>query len=145
MLAAALATYAQVPVREVERLLSLHPEAIYQDTVYQGWIANLDTKLLSRELPHARAAYDSGLNLIKHKYNLTGTIMSGHTLCNWVLGFLMYPSKLRDMIEHHAAVPVESVAAALPELIALLDDIPSGREEWQRALVIFTLPLLVRN
>jgi hypothetical protein len=145
MLAAALATYAQVPVDEVERLMSLRPEAIYQDTTYQAWITSLDTILLSRELPHARAAYDRGLNPIKEKYKLAGTIMSGHTLCNWVLGFLMYPEKLRDMLDHHAAVPVQSVAAALPELLALLEEMPSGREEWQRALVIFTLPLLVRN
>jgi hypothetical protein len=144
-LAAELATYAQVSAAEIDRLLALRPEAIYQDKIYQTWIASLDTVQLSSNLPHARAAYDRGLDPIKHKYKLSGTIMSGHTLCNWVLGFLMYPEKLRDMLDHHASVPTRSVAAALPELIALLDDMPSGRDEWQRALVIFTLPLLVEH
>lgn len=145
MLATALATYAHIPVSEIERVMSLTPEAIYQDEVYQAWITSLDTRLLSHELPYARAAYDKGLALIKQKHELIGTIMSGHTLCNWVLGFLMYPEKMRDMLDYHVSVSPAVVASILPELITLLDDMPAGREEWQRALVIFSLPLLVRN
>jgi hypothetical protein len=140
-----LATYLNVAPREVERLLALSPQAIYQDKGYLGLVGQLNSTQLNRTAEHAYEAYNQGLPPLKEQYGLSDSVMSGYTLCNWVLGFLMYPEQMRDMLERHAAVPTDTVAAMLPELIQLLDTMPAGRDDWQRALIVFSLPLLARQ
>ncbi|MBN1564569.1 MAG: hypothetical protein JXA10_12060 [Anaerolineae bacterium] len=137
-----MATYMGLSVNEVERLLALPPAAIYDDPAYQAVVNQLDADVLRQTLGHVRAVYDKGLAPIKAKYGLSNTIMSGFTLGNWVLGYLTTPDHLNNMLDRHAALPREVIAAALPELVALLDDLPAGRGEWQRALVTFSLPLI---
>ncbi len=71
--------------------------------------------------------------------------MSGYTLVNWVLGFMMYPERMRDMLSVHASVSSGVVADMLPHLVDLLEKLPENREDWQRALLIFSLPLVVQR
>jgi len=145
MIADLLAPYLHIPVGEFERLISLSPEEIYQDPTYQHLVAQLDQKVLSDTLPQARDVYEVGLPAIKDKFGWSGTVMSGYTLCNWVIGFLRYPEKMKDMLPRHERVASLQVADALPELASLLDALPEGREEWQRALIVFSLPLLAKS
>lgn len=145
MLVDMLASYIGVSPVEVERLLALPATSIYRDRGYRDLIAQLDADALHGSAEQAHQIYDAGVPAIKQKYGLMDTIMGGHTLSNWTLGFLMYPERLQDMLARHAAVPTDTIAAALPELFMLLDALPQGREEWQRALAVFTLPLLARD
>ena len=130
---------------DARRLLALSPADVYTDPVYQDVVARLDADLLRQTLVHVRAAYEDGLGPIKEKYGLSNTIMSGFTLGNWVLGFLTSPDHLNDMLDRHAALSQDVIAAALPELVDLLDDLPAGRAEWQCALVAFSLPLIAQG
>jgi hypothetical protein len=145
MLADLYAQYAGIPAEEAERLLAMPAQAIYQDEYYQNLVASLDGQALHDTATHARTAYDSGLPMLKAKYRLMDTVMSGYTLCNWVLGYLNFPSKLSDLLEQHGRIPVTVMVDMLPELVALLDKLPAGRDVWQRAFLIITLPLLARN
>jgi len=144
MLARTLAPYLNVTPQDVDRLLSMPPAEIYADKFYQDLVIQLDPRLLQKTSDYAYSAYDEHLPSLKEEYGWLNTLMGGYTLCNWVLGFLMYPETLPDLLPHHARIPNDVVAEVLPKLVALLDTMPQGREEWQRALVVLSLPLLVR-
>jgi hypothetical protein len=141
----ALAQYSGIPADTITQWLSLPPEAIYKDTGYLSWVKKLDEKLLSNNLPAVRSIYDTGLDVLKARHGLSDTIMGAHTLGNWVLGFLKFPEQLPDLLERHASVPAGVVANALPELAIMLNSIDddAGRAEWQRALILFSIPLMV--
>lgn len=145
MLAAKLAHHLNIPATEIERLLALPGESLYDNDVYQTLVADLDAAQIEATAQYARQAYNDHLPPIKAKYGLSDTIMSAYTLCNWVLGYIMYPDKLPDLLARHRRIPVETMRAALPELIDLLDDLPKGREAWQRALIVFSLPLIAQG
>jgi hypothetical protein len=144
MLAQVLAPYINVPPQTVERLLSLTPAEIYADESYQGMVAQLNANSLQKTSDYAYAVYDEQLPALKAQYGLLDTLMGGYTLCNWVLGFLMYPETLPDMVGRHTRIPTDVVAEVLPKLVTMLDTMPQGRAEWQRALVVLSLPLLAR-
>ncbi|HEX3050048.1 MAG TPA: hypothetical protein VHP83_05280, partial [Aggregatilineaceae bacterium] len=126
-----------------ERLIALGPMRIFQDAGYQALVANLDSTILHQTADHAREAYEQGLPAIKEKYQWSNTVMGGYTLCNWVLGFLKYPQRLPDLIERHGRLVKSDMRSALPEIVALLADLPEGCAEWQQALVLFSLPLIL--
>ncbi len=140
-----LAPYLNVRPQEVARMLSLKPDQIYADETYRKIVASLNSSVLQKTSDYAYDTYEKKLPVLKEKYGLAGTVMSGYTLCNWVLGFLMYPETMPDMLERHARIPTSLVADMLPELITALDDLPSGRADWQRALIAFSLPLLANR
>jgi hypothetical protein len=143
MSVSSLARYAGLSEGEFNRLLSLSAEAMYKDPSYQKLISQLDAAVLSQTLPYTRAVYEKYLPGIKEKYGLAGTVMSGYTLCNWVLGFLMRPERITDMLERHANVSTQTIISALPDLAAVLDEAEQGGSDWQKALVIFSMPLIV--
>ncbi|MBN1565502.1 MAG: hypothetical protein JXA10_16775 [Anaerolineae bacterium] len=138
-----VAHYLNISEADVQRLKALAPQAMYADAFYQSLITQLDSQVLHDTAGDARAVYAEHLEELKAQHGLTDSIMSGHTLVNWVLGFLMYPDKLGDMIDRHANVASHTITETLPDLINMLAEIPSatGQTEWQRALVLFTLPL----
>jgi hypothetical protein len=145
MLADLYAKYVGLAADEIERLLAMPAEAIYQDKGYQSLVTGLDVSLLHDTARHVREAYDQGLPDLKARYGLAGTVMSGFTLCNWVLGYLNYPTKLSDLLGQHERIPTKTMTDMLPELVDLLEGVPEGRQEWERALLIITLPLLARD
>lgn len=140
-----LADLLHISVEEVNHLLSLSPQAIYQDPLYRTLVQHMNSKRLHQSAPQARAAYNHSLDAVKEKYGLAGTVMSGYTLVNWVLGFLMMPERMVDMLERHSSVDRDVIANALPELVDILGDMGDGREDWQHALVVFSLPLIVQG
>jgi len=143
MLTHSVAGYLGITDKEAERFLPLSPTQIFQDADYQALVANLDSTILHQTADYVRETYERGLPAIKEKYQWTNTVMGGYTLCNWVLGFLKYPERLPDLIERHARLSKSDIRRALPEITALLDALPEGRTEWQRALTLFSLPLIL--
>ena len=140
-----LARYAGMSAHEIERLLALPAAKIYEDPVYRDMVASLDREHLDRTAKYARDVYDKHILALQEQYNLNSSLMGGYTLSNWVLGFLMYPKRMIDMLQYHTSLPPNMIATLLPQLVQLLDEVPEGREEWQRALIIFSLPLLALN
>ncbi len=140
-----LAQYSGIPAETIKYWLSLPPKSIYENEDYLSWVKGLDANLLTDNLKPVRAIYEAGLDTIKARHGLSDTIMGAHTLGNWVLGFLKYPDQLPDLLERHASVPNAVVANALPELAALLNGLEDedARAEWQRALILFSIPLIV--
>ncbi|MCS6870387.1 MAG: hypothetical protein RML95_01690 [Anaerolineae bacterium] len=149
MVAAVLAHYIGVEQSKVERLLLLTQEQVYQDAEYQAWINALDVERLNDFLPLARAAYERHLasftEHLRTKYGMANTPMSPFTLGNWLVGFLQYPSQISNLSRIHQRLPRQAVLEMLPEMIAMLDDMPEGREDWQRAFALMTLPLAAKR
>ena len=145
MLVAQFAHYLNIDVNDVEQLMALPAAAIYDDPFYQELVQSINPRALEGSAHIVRAIYEENLGEIKAEYNLTDTVMSGYTLVNWVLGFMMYPERMRDMLSVHTSVPSGVVADMLPRLVDLLEDLPENREDWQRALLIFSLPLVAQR
>ena len=145
MLTELYAKHAGLAAEETERLLAMPAEAIYQDQRYLALVKSLDVSLLHDTAGAVHKAYEAGLPGLKEQYGLGGTTMGGFTLCNWVLGYLNYPTRLSDLLGQHDRIPVKIMRNMLPELVGLLRDVPEGREEWERAFLIITLPLLARD
>ncbi len=144
MLVDRLAQELETTPDEIERLLTLDATALYDDPGYQAFVDRLRGDVLEATVAQVRAAYDRGLPEIKARYALSDTVMSGYTLANWVLGFMMYPDQIRDMLDRHRSVPPDVVSATLPELLDLLDD-ANVAPEWKHALATFSLPLLAQR
>ncbi|NDJ74672.1 MAG: hypothetical protein GYB65_00315 [Chloroflexi bacterium] len=140
-----LADYIPSSPDEIERLLALPAEDIYRDPAYMDLVRGLDEDELQRTARLVREVYDERLEPIKEKHGLSGTIMSGFTLGNWVIGLLMMPDRLPGLLEKHANLSPQLIAETLPDLIELLEYAPAGQREWQEALVVRTLPLLAPN
>ncbi len=149
MVAAVLARYIGVEQNKIERLLALSQAQIYQDAEYQAWIAELNVEQLNDFLPLARAAYEKHLATftehLRKCYDMVNTPMSAFTLGNWLIGFLQYPSQISDLSRIHQRLPRQAVLEMLPEMIAMLDDMPEGRAEWQRAFALMALPLAAKR
>lgn len=145
MLMQQLVTYTGLPETEIERLLALPPTEIYNDPAYLALIPQLDEATLKATAAQVQQIYGDQLPALKDKHRLGGTIMSSYTLVNWVLGFLMYPERLRDMLRYHRRLTPEQVADMLPDLFSLLDEMTEGVDAWKMALAVISLPLLANE
>jgi hypothetical protein len=145
MLDKTLAHYIGVPPAKIARLLALTQQQIYSDAEYKSWLEQLDSAALYATLPHARQAYETHLphfaQILEEKYHLSRTPMSAFTLGNWLVGFLEYHDKLIDLSKMHGRLPRQAVIEMLPDMIGMLDDMPQGRADWQKALALMALPL----
>jgi len=141
-----LSRYTGVVPAKISRLLRLTQSRIYEDKEYRSWIEALDTDVLGETLPHARVAYERHLpeftEHLKEKYGMVNTPMSAYTLGNWLVGFLRYPDTIINLSKMHDRIPAEAFSDMLPEIITMLDEMPQGRAEWQRALALMALPLV---
>jgi hypothetical protein len=107
-----------LPSDEVERLLRLPPGAIYKDPNY--------------------------LNLLKQvRYQLLSDATSqSYALCDWIISFLEQSDLPHKLVNWHNSTSSRVMVDALPDLLTILETIPNSRQDWQRALVLLTLPLL---
>jgi|GEM_PF-1787379 len=146
MLEDTLAQYIGIPTTSVSRIIKMQQTKIYEDKDYKEWINKLDSTSLHNTLPHARSAYDKHLpdfvQILQTRYGMKDTPMSAYTLGNWLVGFLQYPSALANLAEMHNRIPQRAFREMLPQLISMLDEMPAGRADWQRALSLLALPLL---
>ena len=134
--------YTDLSEQEIKRLLSQPPRTIYDDPVYVSVLTLLDVATLRQTLPYARDAYEKNLNRLKEQHGLSTTVMSGHTLGSALVGFLMQPDRLPEMLEKHAILSVKTIREAVPDLVDILGGIEAGAEQWQAAMVIMSLPLM---
>jgi hypothetical protein len=140
-----LAHYVGLSLDDMEYLFSLSPRAMYEDPVYQSLIAQLDVEMLRDTLDDVQNLYNTYIERIKEAHNLSHTVMSGHTLSRWIVAYLVHPERMEEILDHHALLPTQKIAETLPSLIDVLGRLEDGGQEWQRALVIMSLPLLARG
>lgn len=138
-----LSSYSGIPVDELEYFLSLSPAEIYQDAHYKALVSQINGLELENSLSAIRTAYDEHLPAIKDRHHLRYTLMSGYTLSSWILGYISFPDTMSDLLDRHKKVPAQIVKTVLPELLDLLGTVPEGAAEWQRALIIVSIPLMV--
>ena len=140
MSADVIAHYTGYSVQEIERLLSLGVDHIFNDGNYVDMVNDLDRELLYNTLPAARDAYDKGLPGFKanlsDRYDFTDSPMSAFTLANWLVSFLEQPDQLPTLLDQHAKVPLDILTDGLPDLLAILDNVGNSRAEWQKALAV---------
>ena len=149
MLTKTLADYIGTRESTIEDLLQLSPTQIYQSEAYQALVAKLDRDLLHQTLPEARGAYEQGLPRFKREmgksYDFDRSPMSAFTLGNWLVGFLQQPDALNTLPKFHGDVPRPVMREGLPHLLSILDRMGQGRQEWQQALAVLSLPLVCGN
>jgi len=141
-----IASYTGLAPRTIDRLLQMGTIHIYQDDDYIAALEGLDRVYLEDTLPLARDAYESHLDdftqEIAERYGVDSEPMSPFTLGNWVVGMLQYPSHAAKMIAMHERVPRVAVRESLHHLLRMLDDMPEGTQQWQRALCLLSFPLM---
>jgi hypothetical protein len=149
MLAKILASYSQLPEAQIESWLAQPSRALLSDEKYYQAINAIDSSLLYHSLPEVREAYTSGLPAFQQKlterYQLDFSVMSAYTLGNWLLGFLQHPEQLDMLLDKHLRLPLNVLREEAPALLSLLDKMSQNRQEWQKALALFMLPLLAER
>jgi len=141
-----LANAIGVSSKHIERLLTLPPSEIFEDSTYQQWLNTLDEELLRETLPAVRDVYEAHLpalvNYLRAEHNLTGKAMTATTLGNWVLGFLHHKSDLGLLLKFHSRLPKDVLEAGLPGILEVLSHVTKGQTEWIKAMCILSLPLM---
>lgn len=144
-----LAVYLGLRDAEVDRLLHLKAPALYQDESYLKLVESLNYRLLENTLLDARSVYDEHLpelvDYLRNEYNYQGKPMTALTLGNWLLGFLHNHQNLHMLHKMHAHIPMEIIEHGLPKILEMLGYIRQGGKEWQRAMAVLSLPLLVED
>jgi hypothetical protein len=135
-----------ISVDDVNYFLSMSAEELIQNADYIAMLKTLDKELLQQTLPEARMAYESGLPAfqsdLNKRYNMSSRMMSAYTVGNWVVGALQYPENTEAILKMHSHVPGEAVVGGIWDLMEMVQGIPQGAEEWQRALCALSLPLM---
>lgn len=142
-----LAAKIGISVRELDYFLNMRGEDIIKDDNYIALLGKVDRPVLEKTLPQIRAVYEERLPdfaaYIEKRYKLDHNPMSAYTLGNWVVGALQFPAYVNSILDMHEGLAAEMFANELPALLAMVEDTP-GSVEWQRALCLFSLPLIQR-
>ena len=63
----------------------------------------------------------------------------------WVIGFVNNQESLSSLVELHKPVPCAALEASVPRLVSLFNGVEDAhvRQEWQKAIAVLCLPLVV--
>lgn len=143
-----IAAYTGLDSKVIQRFMTMSAQNIYADADYLAALQSLDKHYLKDTLPAARKAYEAHLgefnDAIHERYGLTTDLMSAFTLGNWVVGILEYPAEARKLVEMHNHVPTGAILDNLPGILDILNEMPQGTREWQKALCLLAFPLMGR-
>lgn len=143
-----IANYTGLDNNVIQRFMTMGAQNIYADADYVSALQSLDKGYLKETLPAARRAYEAHLgefnDSIHERYGLTTDLMSAFTLGNWVVGILEYPTEARKLVEMHNHVPSGAILDNLPGILDILNEMPHGTREWQKALCLLAFPLMGR-
>ncbi len=141
-----IAHYTKLPEHLVRDFLRRPAAEVYRDQQYIRALYRLDLPYLRATLPVIRAHYEAHLDefavQIERRYHIARGAMSAYTLGNWVVAFLDFPEYALNMLESHSHLPPELFEGGLQDLLALLETLPEGREQWQQALCLLAFPLM---
>lgn len=126
--------------------MNLSGKQLLENKTYVAMLHDLDKDLLEATLPTVRDVYERHLpefvERVEQRYGLGATPMSAFTLGNWVVGALQFPDHTHSILEMHANIPREVFNNELQSLMDILEEVSQGKQEWQRAMCVFALPLM---
>lgn len=133
------------PTVIITDLLNMSPEAIYESTVYQELVSEIDNSAL-HAIAGMRPYLDEQLpplvETYKQKYQMDEFPLTGLMLCNWVLGFANMTYALPQLLKLHENVSRDVMREVLPEIMDILEGAPDGVDVWKKTFAIFVIPLV---
>lgn len=147
MLAKVLAQYLAATEDELDYLLHLRVDELLQDPIFQRLLADVATtqEVIQQNLPAARVIMEMGLpplvERIQKTYHIEHFPLSSFMLGNWVIGYLSMPKALSCLPAQHTGVPLEIMREVIPEVLAVVGEIPTVGAIWQKTLSTLMLTL----
>ncbi|NJL40902.1 MAG: hypothetical protein HC840_16535 [Leptolyngbyaceae cyanobacterium RM2_2_4] len=147
-----LNTFAQhlsLPNLEVERLLSLNLENLLNEKAVQILLQSLNVSLLQQTLPTAATVLSEKLppfyGWLKQELGVKRVPDSPDHTTRWVVNFLNNQESLTRLVDLHCSIPSSSLKSATPRLVSLFASVadPEVRQEWQRAIALLCLVIIV--
>ncbi|MBZ0279513.1 MAG: hypothetical protein K8L97_02150 [Anaerolineae bacterium] len=147
MLEDLLAHYIGIAPKDVQRLLEVQAQSIYEDNQYRQLVDTLDVKALEESLAETHMLLDKHVPgftaaIVKKYPQVPVTNMTSYSLGNWLVGFLKFPQALNKLLGMHMHIPPQPIREFLPVLLDVFNELPYGGSEWQRALTLLAVPLI---
>jgi hypothetical protein len=147
-----LSTFTQhldLPSTQLEALLSKSLSECLNSSELKQKLDSLDTNLLKKTLPTAGGVLAKELppfyNWLKNELGVERIPDSPDHTTKWVIGFINNQESLTRLVELHRPVSRLALESAIPRLLAMFEGIqnPGIRHEWQKAIALLCLPLVV--
>ncbi|MBD2432213.1 MULTISPECIES: hypothetical protein [Fischerella] len=141
--------YLDLPQTQVESLLSKSLTECLNSPEQQQQLNSLDVNLLRETLPTAGAVLAKELppfySWLTKELGVERVPDSPDHTTKWVIGFVNNQESLTNLVELHRPVPRPALERAIPRLIELFVGVKDTqvRKEWQKAIAILCLPLVV--
>jgi hypothetical protein len=141
--------YLDLSQTQVEALLSKSLSECLNSPELKQQLNSLDVKLLRETLPTAGAVLAKELppfyHWLTHELGVEHVPDSPDHTTKWVIGFINNQESLTNLVELHRPVPRPALERAIPRLIELFVGVEDTqiRKEWQKAIAILCLPLVV--
>ncbi|MCX7592778.1 MAG: hypothetical protein N2235_03240 [Fischerella sp.] len=134
---------------QVETLLSKTLNECLNSPEFQQQLDSLDINLMRETLPTAGEVLAKELpsfyDWLKNELNVERVPDSPEHTTNWVINFVNNQENLTHLVELHRPVPHPALETAIPRLVELFDAVKDWqvKKEWQKAIAILCLPLVV--
>ncbi len=142
-----LQNITRLPYETLAAWFTLNPVALIDAPSYQDAVGSLDTALLQRSYAEAHKAYESVLPAFQQemetRYGYDHAPMFSTSLGKWLISVAERPHYMPQVFSLHASVPPMIIQETLPLLLRTMDHIGAGRDEWQRALALLSLPMML--
>ena len=143
MFSQTLATHINVSPANVDALLNLTPEELYESPEFVSILESLDPELLRDTLQEARSVLDDDLPALvddfMNHYHIDHFPLTSYMVGNWVVGFATYPSELVRLPQIHANIPIHIIREAAPHILDMLENMADGKKHWQKAFATMCL------
>ncbi|MBD0262536.1 MAG: hypothetical protein ICV78_07375, partial [Tolypothrix sp. Co-bin9] len=138
-----------LPSTQLETLLSKTLSECLNSSELKQLLDSLDGNLLKKTLPTAGGVLAKELppfyNWLKNELGVERIPDSPDHTTKWVIGFINNQQSLTRLVELHRPVPRLALESAIPRLIGMFKEIenPQVQKEWQKAIAVLCLPLVV--
>ncbi len=134
---------------QLEGLLSKSLTDSLNSPEFQQQLDSLDIELLKETLPTAGEVLAKQLppfyNWLKNELGVQRVPDSPEHTTKWVIGFVNNQESLTHLVELHRPVPRLALENSIPRLVGSFEEVEDMRirQEWQKAIAILCLPLIV--
>lgn len=139
--------WSGIPQGLIDGWRHLSADAIVRDPDYMGYVRSIDRVQLEATFYEMRKTYQQTLGHFQHmltrRYGIQSAPMFSEILGAWIMNAIDQPNYLEHIIRRHNRIPREIIRESLPMLLEMLSTNPDERNEWQRAVTILTLPMLI--
>ncbi|WP_026736486.1 hypothetical protein [Fischerella sp. PCC 9605] len=134
---------------QVETLLSKTLSECLNSLDFQQQLDSLDINFLRETLPTAGSVLAKELppfyDWLKNELDVKRVPDSPEHTTNWVINFVNHQESLTHLVELHRPVPRPALETAIPRLVESFNGLEDRqvKKEWQKAIAILCLPLVV--